>query len=300
LPSSAHRRLEAAAAGAVGSSLESVGGTAGLRLAGFDPVTEVMGCTVSHLGWFGCRCGYEVLGGPVGNVRTLVSGVYKGGYAPYAKAVQAAWDSALSRLLEEAVAVGADGVVGIRPTRRRVTGTAGTAGNEEFVLLGTAVRARGDVRPQRPFTADLGGDRFAALVRGGWIPTGYAITVAVGVRHEDWQTRRVGRVFAPNQEMVGFTELVHDTRRATRDQFARTMARFGSETAVVSDLRMRMWEVRGGNDHTDHLCEVTIEGTGVVAYERAAGDRHAPPALTVLPLTDRRRLPGPQHPPDPH
>lgn len=286
-PAGARGRLASVAAGRARSSLESVAGTAGLRLVGFDPLTEVMGCVVSHLGWFGCQCGYGAMNSPtVYTSRTLVSGVHKRGFAPYGKAVQSAWNTALSRLLDEAAAVGADGVVGIRPTRRRLPGL---AANDEFILLGTAVRARGDVRPHRPFATDLGGDRFAALVRGGWIPAGYTVTVAVGVRHDDWRSQQSTHVWSGNQEVLSFTELVHDTRRAARDQFARALTRDGAETAILTDMRLRTWEIRVGGDHTDHLCEVTLEGTGAVAYQRRAptGPAAGRP-LTVLPLTDPR------------
>jgi uncharacterized protein YbjQ (UPF0145 family) len=294
LPEAARGRLASVAAGHARSSLESVAGGAGLGLVGFDPVTEVMGCVVVHLGWSWYSCGYWGMSGGYGNVysapTTLVTGVHGGGFAPYGKAVQGAWNTALQRLLAEAAAVGADGVVGITPTRRRVPGS---VSDDEFVLLGTAVRARGGVRPRRPFATDLGGDRFAALLRAGWVPTGFSMTVAVGVRHDDWATQQAASVWNGNQEVPGYTQLVHDTRRATRDQFGRSLARLGSENAIVSDMRMRIWEVEPSENHRDHICEVTISGTGLVSYRRSTRAA-APRVLTVMPMTDRTRLQGRQ------
>lgn len=300
LPEAARGRLDSVAAGRARSSLESVAGGAGLGLVGFEPVTEVMGCVVVHLGWSWYSCGQWGMNGGYRTgftaPPTLVTGRHRGGFAPYGKAVQDAWNTALSRLLAEAAAVGADGVVGITPSRRRVPGS---TNDDEFVLLGTAVRAHGAIRPRRPFATDLGGDRFAALLRAGWVPAGFTMTVAVGVRHDDWVTQQAASVWSGNQEVPGYTELIHDTRTATRDQFGRALARLGSENAIVSDMAMRIWEVEPGENHRDHICEVTIRGTGLVAYRRTPhGTPPAGPApltvlpLTVLPLTDRTRLQG--------
>lgn len=290
-------RLESVAAGRARSSLESVAGGAGLDLVGFDYLTEVMGCTVVHLGWSWYSCGNYGLGGGFGSLqtsyasRTLVSGRDGGGFAPYGKAVRDAWDTALARLLDEAAAVGADGVIGIRATRRRIPGS---SSDDEFVLLGTAVRSRGGTRPRRPFATDLGGDRFAVLLRAGWVPTGYSIVVALGVRHDDWRTMQSSTMWAGNQEVTGYTDLVNETRNGARDQFARRMSRLGGESAIASDMAMRVWEVEPGENHRDHICEVTISGTALTTFERSTPQPSGGPPrpLTVIPLTDSTRLAG--------
>lgn len=290
-------RLESVAAGRARSSLESVAGGAGLDLVGFDYLTEVMGCVVVHLGWSWYSCGTYGLGGGFGSLqtsyasRTLVSGRDGGGFAPYGKAVRDAWDTALARLLDEAAAVGADGVIGIRATRRRIPGS---ASDDEFVLLGTAVRSRGGTRPRRPFATDLGGDRFAVLLRAGWVPTGYSIVVTLGVRHDDWRTMQSSTMWAGNQEVTGYTDLVNETRNGARDQFARRMSRLGGESAIASDMAMRVWEIEPGENHRDHICEVTISGTALTTFERSTPHPPGGPPrpLTVIPLTDSTRLAG--------
>lgn len=57
LPTPALRRLERVRDGSAAGSSESLAGTAGLVVAGFDAVTEVMGCTVVHLGLRLNACG---------------------------------------------------------------------------------------------------------------------------------------------------------------------------------------------------------------------------------------------------
>ncbi len=290
-------RLESVAAGRARSSLESVAGGAGLDLVGFDYLTEVMGCTVVHLGWSWYSCGAYGYGG-FGTLQTsyasgptLVSGRDSGGFAPYGKAVRDAWDTALARLLDEAAAVGADGVIGIRATRQRIPGS---SSDDEFVLLGTAVRSRGGTRPHRPFATDLGGDRFAVLLRAGWVPTGYSIVVTLGVRHDDWRTQQASTMWAGNQEVTGYTDLVNETRNGARDQFARRMSRLGGESAIASDMAMRVWEIEPGENHRDHICEVTISGTALTTFERSTPHPPGGPPrpLTVIPLTDSTRLAG--------
>lgn len=301
LPPAARGRLESVAAGRARSSLESIAGGVGLDLVGFEPLTEVMGCVVVHLGWNWYSCGAFGYGGRAfGNVGgtsftgpTLVSGRDRGGFAPYGKAVRDAWDTALERLLAEAAQVGADGVVGIRSTRQRIPGS---VSDDEFVLMGTAVRSRGRVRPGRPFATDLGGDRFAVLLRSGWVPTGFGIVVTLGVRHDDWATQQASTMWAGNSEVGGFTQLVHETRKGARDQFGARMHRLGGESAIVADMKMRVWEVEPGEGHRDHVCEVTIAGTALTTFDRTVARTGTagtgPRPLTVMPLTDRTRLAG--------
>ena len=294
VPAAARRRLDAVAAGRARSSLEDLPGTAGLVVAGFDALTEVMGCVVVHLGSARPVCGYWGLVGTGYQARTVVSGADSHGLLPGGRAVDHAWGTALDRLLGEAASVGADGVVGITATRRHLPGS---ASDEEFVLLGTAVRARSATRPARPFATDLSGGRFAALVRSGWIPTGFSIRVAQGIRHDDWQTRSALSRWTSNVEVDGLTELVTRTRDDARRGFTARMAALGGEAAVVSSMTLRTWHSEAGENHVDHLAEATVSGTALVCFDPHAAARTGAP-LTVMPLTDPpagsavRRRPG--------
>lgn len=277
VPEAARRRLASVNAGRARSSLESVSGTAGLELAGFDALTEVMGCVVVQLGFVLASCGWAgSFGSPVS--RTVVSGADRYGQVPGGRAVDHAWATALERLLAECSAVGGDGVVGITPTRQRVAGL----GGEEFVLLGTAVRARSRTRPTTPFATDLSGDRFAALLRSGWVPTGFTVRVSQGIRHDDWRTQSTMRQWS-NAEVEGLTDLVTRTREDARRGFAARMSQLGGEAAVVSSMTLRTWHSEVAENHTDHLAEATVAGTALVQFDRGAQGRLGAP-LAILPL----------------
>ena len=282
VPAAALRRLDSVAAGRSRSSLEDVAGTAGLVVAGFDALTEVMGCVVLHVGFARPVCGYWGLVGTGYRARTVVSGADSHGLLPAGRAVDRAWGTALARLLAEAALVGADGVVGITATRRPIPGS---ATDVEFVMLGTAVRARSATRSARPFATDLSGGRFAALIRSGWIPTGFAIRVAQGIRHDDWQTRSALSQWTANVEVDGLTELVTRTREDARRGFTARMSGLGGEAAVVSSMTLRTWHQEAGENHVDHLAEAMVAGTALVCFDPAAAARAGAP-LTMMPLTD--------------
>lgn len=279
LPGPALRRLEHVAAGRARGSLESAAGTAGLAVAGFDALTEVLGATVVHLGFRSTACGWY--NAPFGQpARTFVSGHDRLGLLPVARAVDAAWAAALERLLAEAGLAGADGVVGIRATRTRVPGS---VADEEFVMVGTAVRARSATRARTPFATDLSGDRVAALLANGWVPTGYAVRVSQGIRHDDWRTRSALSRWTPNTEVEGLTDLVTATRSDARAAFAGRMRRLGGEAAVVSRMTLRTWRSEAGQDHADHLAEATVGGTALASFRTRAGPLTGAP-LTIMPL----------------
>ena len=63
----------------------------------------------------------------------------------------------------------------------------------EFKVIGTAVRARGTVRPARPFTTHLDGQGFAKLLAAGWRPmtdTQAGLTALMPPSRPDERTRR--------------------------------------------------------------------------------------------------------------
>ena len=135
LPPAARARLERSRTDQVRASLLPVAGAAGLAACGLTPVGEVMGCIVEHLGWQGFGCPYYgygygaagmrgpggfagPMGSPMAGPPTVTSGQgYRwGGFAPYADALYRGYDTALDRMLQEANALDADGVVGVRLT----------------------------------------------------------------------------------------------------------------------------------------------------------------------------------------
>jgi len=277
----ARARIDRAAADGVRTSLLSAGGAAGLEVAGFDVVGEVLGTTVMQIGWSGYGgCGASF--GLGSFAPAVVSGSSRwSGYAPYVQAVRQGRDTALNRLLQEAAALGADGVVGVRFTDERMDAT-----KREFMALGTAVRSRGRQRPTSPFTTELGGQDVAKLLAAGWVPVGMAYGISVAVRHDDWRTQRQNSVWAGNVEITGYTELLNHTRADARRDFTVRAGRLGADAALLSGIWTRMWPVEIGENHTDHVAECVLTGTAVASFR--PGTPATTSSLTILPLRRMR------------
>jgi uncharacterized protein YbjQ (UPF0145 family) len=286
LPPVARARVERAAAGRLRTSLFSAREAATLGAVGLDPVGDVMGCVVEHIGWGGYGCG--AYAGGLGQFAyappTITSGMGGfTGYAPYVQALYYGFEVALHRMLLEAQALGADGVVGVRWTQERLDANH----NREFVALGTAVRARGGQRPAHLFATDLPGQDVGKLMHGGWMPSGLVIGIAVAVRHDDYYTRRQAASWS-NMEVSGYTELVSFVRADARAKFAERAAKHGGDAAIVSDMAMHVWTLEPGENHRDHVAESVVVGTALAKFHRGA---QAPTdALMMLPLVgnDRR------------
>lgn len=283
LPPVAQARIARAAQDGVKTSLLPTAGAAGVVAAGFDVVGEVLGTTVMQIGWQGYGgCGwYNMGGGYFGQSAMVSSNSRWAGFAPYVNALKHGRDLAMSRMVQEASALGADGVVGVRLTDQRMDGH-----KHEFMALGTAVRSRGGVRPARPFTTDLTGQDVAKLISAGWVPAGLTYGIAVVIRHDDWRTQSQVAPFAGNIEVSGYTELLTRVRADARREFAEHAARIGGDAALTSTLRSRMWPLEVGENHRDHVAECVIVGNVIARFQ--AGRRPTTNSLTILPLRSMR------------
>lgn len=289
LPPVAQARMERAAAGRLRTSLLGARESAALGAVGFEAVGEVMGCVVEHIGWGGYGCG-AYYGTGIGRMTyappTITSGMGGfAGYAPYVDALYYGFEVSLHRMLLEAQAVGADGVVGVRWTQEHLD----TNSNREFVALGTAVRARSAHRPAHLFATELPGQDVVKLMHGGWMPSGMVIGIAVAVRHDDYYTRQQASAWSNvNTEVAGYTELVTYVRADARVKFAQRAAKQGGDAAIVSNMAMNVWSIEPGDGHRDHVAESIVVGTALAKFH---GGAQAPTdALMMMPLvgTDRR------------
>lgn len=272
LPPVAAARVQRIAEGGAWTSLLSVPAALGVHLAGFEPVGEVMGCTVATLGWSGYGgCGAYGWGGPVAAAPRTDA------FRPYVEALHRGYDTALSRMSQEAAAIGADGIVGVR----LVAGHLGF-GVREFTALGTAVRARGGARPGRVFRTALPGQDVATLVHAGWLPVEIVYGISVAIRHDDWATRAQSSWGAGNTEVTGYTQLLTTTRADARARLAEHVRRTGADGAIVSLMTAATAELEPAENHRDHVAEATVFGTALLRVS----ERPATPArtLTVLPL----------------
>lgn len=279
LPPVARARIARAAADGVRTSLLSTAGAVSVQASGFEVVGEVLGTTVMQIGWTGFGgCGWYPMGGGLFGPGTVTSGSSRwAGYRPYVDALKAGRDTAMSRLVQEATALGADGVIGVRMTDARIEGD-----KREFMALGTAVRSRGGQRPGRPFTTDLNGQDVAKLLAAGWVPAGMAYGISVAVRHDDWRTQSQISAFSGNVEVAGYTELINHVRHDARREFAALAARIGGDSALLTDMRQHVWQYEAGENHIDHVAECVITGNAIARFHTTARPRTS--SLTYLPL----------------
>jgi uncharacterized protein YbjQ (UPF0145 family) len=311
LPPAAAARMARFQADGVRTSLLDVPGMASVTGVGLPPVGEVMGCMVEHIGWAGFGgCGWYgpgagwgsggfgggLRGNPMsGGIPGTFGGGFAGGagwgsgtvtsgtgaryagFAPYVDALYRGYDTAIARMLTEAGSMGADGVVGVRLSVTHLG-----QDNREFVALGTAVRAVGEVHSPRPFVTDLPGADVAKLLHAGWVPVSIAFGISVAIRHDDWTTQQQARAWGQNTEVSGYTELVQHVRDDARDRFAEHAGRAGAEGAIVSSMDLHISEREPSEGHRDHVAEATVFGTTVARFHRT---QTAPTrALTILPL----------------
>ena len=294
LPPGAQARIDRARSDRIRTSFIGVGGLTAiahgdLGAAAFRPVGEVMGAIVEHIGWQGWGgCGYvsnyggfAIPASMAGSTTTSggPGGGY-GGYRPYVEALYRGWDTALHRMMLEAGALGADGVVDVRWTWQPLD----DHGNREFMALGTAVRSGSVHRPKQMFSTDLKASDVTKLLMSGHAPAGLAIGISVGVRHDDLATRQQSRFGAPNAEVSGYTELVNNVRNDARNQFQNRVARTGGEVAVVSNMALSISAMTQGENHRDHVAEATVTGTALVSSARAGVPSGSAARLAVFPL----------------
>jgi len=278
---------------------------AAIRSVGFEPVGQVLGAAVYNIGYTGaysCPGAWGTWGGYGIPARTVTQVSSQGGFGSFAPLVRTMYESrhkALDRMTTECAELGGHGVVGVRLTIGSFP-----AGGLEFRAIGTAVRAPGvppisewshrGTRRKTPFTSDLSGQDFAKLIMKGWVPTGLALGISIGSRHDDWMTVGQTRWGSGNAEVTGWTELVNESRHDTRRQLEDDVRRLGAEGVVIASMQMRVRErdcpaVVG---RRDHIVEATLIGTAIAMFSRT-GHRPVGPALAIMSLdrsaTGRRR-----------
>ncbi len=201
---------------------------------------------------------------------------------PYAEAVQQAIRESHRRMLAEASALGADGVLGITRQTRSIDGS-----GHEYSSLGTAVRhvdPRWRREPgQAPWAATLTGEDCAAAAAAGFQPAGVAFGYSLALKHEDWPLRQQRSSFS-NTEVDGLTELLNAARADARRSLAREARRLGGGgDVVVTDNTLRTFERPCTGEEKDLMAEAVFVGTVLVPHP--AGPRRRGRTLTVLPLT---------------
>jgi uncharacterized protein YbjQ (UPF0145 family) len=217
-----------------------------LREAGFEPLGLVMGSSIYHVGWQRWALNQSM------ELETLTQAMYH------------ARELAMTRMEEEADALGAEGVVGVH---LEVTRNDWGQKLVEFMAIGTAVRARkpkdGALVPDyrapsgRPFTSDLSGQEFWTLLRSGFRPV--SLVMGTCVYHVGFQGAKqwfaqVGR----NIEMPTFTQAVYDARELAVSRMQAEGEREQAEGIVGVRLEER------SQGWGTHIIEYFSVGTAIV------------------------------------
>lgn len=230
-----------------------------VREAGFDPVGLVVGSSIYHIGFqfAGYRQNMEV------NVLT--------------QAMYHARELAMTRMEEEAAALGADGIVGVR---LEVTRHEWGESLAEFVAIGTAIRSRDgqSFRNARgmPFTSDLSGQDFWTLLQTGYRPVGMVMGNCVyHVAHQgigQWM-KQVGQ----NVEMTNYTQALYDSRELAMERMQAEALSLNAQGIVGAQIH------EGNHGWGSHVIEFFAIGTAVIAI---APDQEVPPPALSLLLND--------------
>lgn len=288
IPWSIDRRVERAGSSAATTSLLTVASQAGLGLLGFRVIGDVggafVGTTGPHLGYGRCAQ-RDAEGKWVETTRVITHRAERGyySYGPIPRVFEQGsfddkvallrkpWDIVLGRLLAECAALGGDGVIGVRLSEQQKSEHV-----LEFTALGTAVRYIGSTHLRQPFSTTLSGSDIAKLVGVGYFPAGVIVAVAVGLRHNDYETVRAKRSWLTNVEVPAHTELLNAAKRAARDDMARRAAVLGADGAIAAGE----FSVETLDCGCDYAAEVRLIGDALVRFRQSAA------AGTIRPTTD--------------
>jgi uncharacterized protein YbjQ (UPF0145 family) len=253
-----------------------------VRHAGFVPLTQVMGVSYYKVGWQQMPWGGVRGGGWYGG---------RGDGETHELSVQTeAWNEArrlaIGRLRDEAVAAGADAVLGVH-VRRSFRDWASDL--VEFVATGTAVRCTThDLGDDAPLLCNLSGQDVAKLIAHGFWPVGIVggstvAYVATGYA----QARRSGGLFSSmrNQELPDFSQGLYDARALAMERLERDAHALHAHgiVGVAIDRSQREYEREVNNtSYTDLVITMHVLGTAIV---EAADGPPPPEKFIALPLT---------------
>ncbi len=246
---------------------------------GFEPLGQVMGCCIYHVGWQYMPSSYSNWGSSQ-ELTTLTQAYYEARHL------------AMKRLRDEARLLRADGVVGVRMERNEYDWGPGLI---EFRAIGTAVRATNAPPAQaEPFLSSLSGQEHWSLRQAGLKPVGFVLGNCTYYQVASWQTRNAtqGGFFGGgwyNQELTDFTQAVYIAREYAMqrmDAEARALQAAGV-VGVWCEPELEEREVSTGNDshRTDLVIHFTALGTAVV---HESDPVRMPDIPLFIPLNDKK------------
>jgi uncharacterized protein YbjQ (UPF0145 family) len=256
LPKDAGRRLKELENGLFTSDL-SVNEFLLIKEVGFHPLGFVMGSSIYHIGLQTRKWGQSQ------ELEKLTAAMYN------------ARELAMNRMEEEAAALGADGVVGVRLDVNYYEW-----GNDaaEFIAVGTAVKAENGASYRnklgKPFTSDLSGQDFWTLMQTGYVPQGLVMgTCVYHIAH-----RGLGQTLGSigqNTELPNFTQALYEARELAMTR----MQDEAEQLAATGIVGVRLEEKT--HQWGSHTIEFLSLGTAVV---KTTDDVTLPRPTTIISL----------------
>jgi uncharacterized protein YbjQ (UPF0145 family) len=195
------------------------------RKCGFEPLGQVMGSSVYHVGWYASP-GWAWASG---ELQVLTQAYYSARHL------------AMNRLQQEAQLLGGTGVLGVRLTQMNFDAAEGLI---EFMAVGTAVREIGapPLPPNHlPFVSALNGQDHYALRQGGYRPVGFAMGNCTWFQYGNWQTRQatsggIGYSWS-NMELSDYTSAVYFARELAMMRMQEESSMCGAEGIVGVNIQ---------------------------------------------------------------
>ena len=229
-----------------------------VREAGFDPLGLVMGSSIYHIG-FQMGSFYQNQ-----ELDVLTQAMYH------------ARELAMTRMEEEADVLGADGIVGVRLEVTRYEWGENLA---EFMAIGTAIRHRTGEHYRapdgRPFTSDLSGQDFWALLRAGYRPVSLVMgTCVYHVAHQGLfkSLKQMGK----NVEMENYTQALYDARELALSRMQAEAESEQAEGIVGAQVK------ESSHGWGSHVIEYFAVGTAVTSI---SAEHQIPAPSLMLPLS---------------
>ncbi|OYV62472.1 MAG: hypothetical protein B7Z71_01125 [Acidocella sp. 21-58-7] len=197
------------------------------------------------------------------------------------KAMYHARELAMSRMRAEAAAMGADGIVGVKLTIKRLEWDAQLL---EFIAIGTGV-VHGDghkgfrAHDGGPFTSDLSGQDFWSLLHSGYRPVEMVMGSCVyHVAHRGVMSGlgTVGR----NVELENFTSAMYEAREIAIERMQFEAAAAKAEGVVGVDIH------EGSHGWQTHVIEFFAIGTAVLPLDEEIAPEKIADPIMVLSVND--------------
>ncbi len=233
-----------------------------VRKAGFEPIGLCVGTCVYHVG-----VQYTIWRST--ELQVLSRAMYH------------ARDLAMSRMRAEAAAMGADGIVGVKLTIKRLEWDKNLL---EFIAFGTGVvhaggRAGFRAHDGGPFTSHLSGQDFWALLHSGYRPIEMVMGSCVYHVARRGLLRKlltIGR----NVELENFTSAMYDAREIAIERMQAEASAAKAEGVIGVDIH------EGSHGWRTHVIEFFAIGTAVLPLAQEIAPEKIADPIMVLSVND--------------